>query len=134
MDLASPQVSPLSIHEIHPILPPKSSFSAPNSPRFLICEFSRHEWYYRPQAVLPLSTSSCTTALSERYYRPGQFQHYEFHHFHPPRPFASTVVVLVFENLSCGSRVLLCFGYIGTVRRHHHHRSTPSTTQHCQGR
>ena len=31
VDLASPQVSPPSIHEIHQILPPKSSISAPKS-------------------------------------------------------------------------------------------------------
>ena len=34
-----------------------------------------------------------------------------------------------FENLSCGFRVLLCFGYLGTVRHQHHHRSSsPRTT------
>ena len=37
-----------------------------------------------------------------------------------------------FENLSCGSRVLLCFGYLGTVRHQHRRCSSSPRTRHQQ--
>ena len=62
-------------------------------------------------------------------------------HFRIPPPFPHSTTIafpatnsdnfdpFCFENLSCGFRVLLCFGYLGTVRHQHHHRSSsPRTT------
>ena len=57
----------------------------------------------------------------------------------PPLPHSTTIAFpatnsdnfdpFCFENLSCGFRILLCFGYLGTVRQQHHHRSSsPRTT------
>ena len=57
----------------------------------------------------------------------------------PPLPHSTTIAFpatnsdnfdpFCFENLSCGFCVLLCFGYLGTVRHQHHHRSSsPRTT------
>ena len=62
-------------------------------------------------------------------------------HFRIPPPFPHSTTIafpatnsdnfdpFCFENLSCGFRILLCFGYLGTVRQQHHHRSSsPRTT------
>ena len=56
----------------------------------------------------------------------------------PPFPHSTTIAFpatnsdnfdpFCFENLSCGFRVLLCFGYLGTVRHQHHHRSSSPRT------
>ena len=57
----------------------------------------------------------------------------------PPLPHSTTIAFpatnsdnfdpFCFENLSCDFRVLLCFGYLVTVRQQHHHRSSsPRTT------
>ena len=67
---------------------------------------------------------------------PGAHIHYRIA---PPLPHSTTIAFpatnsdnfdpFCFENLSCGFRVLLCFGYLGTVRHQHHHRSSsPRTT------
>ena len=40
--------------------------------------------------------------------------------------------IFVLEILSCGSRILLCFGYLGTVRLHQHHDSTSQGSHHCK--
>ena len=54
------------------------------------------------------------------------------HHHHLPTTNSDNFDTFCFENLSCGSRVLLCFGYLGTVQHQHHRRSSSPRTRHQQ--
>ena len=72
-------------------------------------------------------------------FRPGAHIHFRIP---PPLPHSATIAFpatnsdnfdpFCFENSSCGFCVLLCFGYLDTVRHRHHCRSSLPWTRHQQ--
>jgi len=140
VDLAFPHFSPISIHDIPWILPqiflfPHSSSSlstdlAPQTsglmPGHPVPGNGKRLHHHHFSTILPFFTGVSTITST-------------YHHCFPQQPpslnryhLQQYWLVLVFEILSCGSRVLLCFSYIGTVRHQHHHRSSSSRTRHRQ--
>ena len=151
-----PIFSPISIHKIFQILPriwplhavfihgswartsgPTSSDIRPGPDIRPSARTSGHQpGHPAPDSKISIPHSVYRLTLTK--FCPGAHIHFRIP---PPFPHSTTIAFpatnsdnfdpFCFENLSCGFCVLLCFGYLGTVRHRHHYRSSSPWTTTC---